>query len=189
LNSALIVSNTDEIIDLTTKILKKISCNNIYNLKTATKTRQSMLEHDFELCIIDSPLKDEQSQDLAIDISANYICGVIVLVQADQHEEISYKLEDYGIIVLPKPVQEIFLWNAIKLNKAIYNKILLVQNENNKLIKKIEDIRIINRAKCLLISQHSMSEPEAHKFIEKQAMNRRVSRRRVSEGILNTYEH
>ena len=54
---------------------------------------------------------------------------------------------------------------------------------------KIEDIRIVDRAKLILISFMSMSEKEAHRYIEKQAMDLRVTRRAVAEGILKTYEN
>ena len=55
--------------------------------------------------------------------------------------------------------------------------------------QKIEDIRIIDRAKCILISHLSMSEPEAHRYIEKQAMDMRLTRRKVAEQILKIYEN
>ena len=61
-------------------------------------------------------------------------------------------------------------------------------DENSKLTQKIEDVRIIDRAKCLLISYLKVNEQEAHRYIEKQAMDMRITRREVAEGILKTYE-
>ena len=49
--------------------------------------------------------------------------------------------------------------------------------------EKMEEIRIVNRAKWLLISQLSMDEPRAHRYIEKQAMDRCVPKREVAEEI------
>ena len=54
--------------------------------------------------------------------------------------------------------------------------------------EKMEEIRIINRAKWLLIEQLKMTENEAHRYIEKQAMDRCVTRRTVAENILSTYK-
>jgi len=51
------------------------------------------------------------------------------------------------------------------------------------------DIRIIDRAKCLLISYLNMSEQEAHRYIEKQAMDMRLTKRMIAEGIIKTYEN
>ncbi len=63
-----------------------------------------------------------------------------------------------------------------------------MRNENRSLSQKIEDIGIIDRAKCVLIQVLHMTEEQAHKYIEKQAMNMRVPRRQVAEELLKTYE-
>jgi len=79
-------------------------------------------------------------------------------------------------------------WNVLKL--AIDTQIILqeVQKENLKLKQKIEDIRIIDRAKCILISRLNLSEEEVHRAIEKQAMDMRTSKRAIAEDILKTHE-
>ena len=52
---------------------------------------------------------------------------------------------------------------------------------------KMQEIRIINRAKWLLISELGMAENDAHRYIEKQAMDRCVSRKEIAEEIIKTY--
>ena len=51
-----------------------------------------------------------------------------------------------------------------------------------------EEIRLVNRAKWLLIGELNMTEQEAHRYIEKQAMDRCVTKRAVAEQILSTYK-
>jgi len=51
----------------------------------------------------------------------------------------------------------------------------------------MNEIRLVNRAKWLLISELKMTEPDAHRYIEKQAMDRCVSKRRIAEEIIKTY--
>ena len=53
--------------------------------------------------------------------------------------------------------------------------------------EKMEEIRIVNRAKWLLISELKMDEQGAHRYIEKQAMDRCVSKRVVAEEVIKTY--
>ena len=65
---------------------------------------------------------------------------------------------------------------------------LNLQNENVRLQQKIQEIRMVDRAKCALIQYLHMSEPDAHRYIEKQAMDLRITRREVAEEILKTYE-
>ena len=52
----------------------------------------------------------------------------------------------------------------------------------------MEEIRLVNRAKWLLISELKMSENDAHKYIEKQAMDRCITRRAMAESIIRTYK-
>lgn len=52
-----------------------------------------------------------------------------------------------------------------------------------------EDLKIVNRAKGVLITRLGMTEPEAHRYIEKRAMDMRATKRAVAESILKTYEY
>ncbi len=61
-------------------------------------------------------------------------------------------------------------------------------NESQNHKKEIEEVKIVNRAKCVLIQYLNMTETQAHKYIEKQAMNLRLSKAEISENILKTYE-
>ena len=51
----------------------------------------------------------------------------------------------------------------------------------------MQEIRVGNRAKWMLIERLQMSEADAHRYIEKMAMDRCVSRREIAEGIIKTY--
>ena len=53
--------------------------------------------------------------------------------------------------------------------------------------EKMEEIRIVNRVKWLLIIELKMDEQGAHRYIEKQAMDRCISKRIVVEEIIKTY--
>ena len=64
-----------------------------------------------------------------------------------------------------------------------------LRQENVKLQSKIEEIRLVDRAKCALIQYLSMTEEQAHHFIEKQAMDMRTTKREIAEGILKSYEY
>ena len=71
---------------------------------------------------------------------------------------------------------------------AARNRIVGLQSENVRLQSKIEEIRLVDRAKCALIQYLNMTEPQAHRYIEKQAMDMRTTRREIAQNILKTYE-
>ena len=54
--------------------------------------------------------------------------------------------------------------------------------------EKLEEIKIVNRAKIILVENLSMSEEEAHKFIEKSAMNERKSKVFIAKKIISEYK-
>ena len=60
--------------------------------------------------------------------------------------------------------------------------------ETVSLKRKLDDTRIVTRAKLLLMSRLKMSEAEAHRYIEKTAMDTGSKRREVAESIIRTYE-
>lgn len=53
--------------------------------------------------------------------------------------------------------------------------------------EKMAEIRLVNKAKWILISELKMSEPEAHRYIEKQAMDRHITKQIIAEEIIKTY--
>ena len=61
------------------------------------------------------------------------------------------------------------------------------QSRDRLLRQRIKDIRVIDRAKCMLIAERHMSEPEAHAYIEKRAMNYRQTKRDVAEEIIRSF--
>ena len=52
----------------------------------------------------------------------------------------------------------------------------------------ITDIKRADRAKGLLMKFKNMSEEEAHRYLEKTALDRRVSRRQIADEIIDFYE-
>lgn len=81
------------------------------------------------------------------------------------------------------------MFKSIKLLEATKHRLEGVRKENIKLQKKIEDIRTINRAKYVLMEYLSMSEPQSHRYLERQAMDQRITKVEVAKRILSTYEN
>jgi response regulator NasT len=188
MDSALIVSGTDKSVSYLTEILEQAAVTKIAAVGTAGEARRILIHNDYDLCVINGPLPDEFGESLARGVAVKGVSEVILFVKAEFFDEISHRVEDYGVIAVSKPVNRAMLWNALKVSRAVHQRLRTVQNENKRLLQKIEDIRVIDRAKCLLISSLAMTEPEAHKYIEKQAMDMRVTRKTVAETILKTYE-
>ncbi len=189
IESALIVSSTDKGTEFLSGILKEFMVERVVTTSTGQQARRIISEQDFNLVIINSPLKDESGEKLSCYIISKEISQVILIVKSDYYDEVSSLVEDVGVITLAKPINKSMLWFSLKLAKVAHNRMRKIQKENSELVEKIEDIKIVSRAKSLLISYLNMTEDEAHKHIEREAMDSRVTRRAVAEGILRMYEN
>jgi len=185
--SALIVSRAGKNVSPFSEALNAASVDQITVLASAGETRRALVEKDFDIVIIDAPLHDESGESLSRHIAANTMSQVLLAVNSEHFNAVSAVCQEDGVLTISKPFSREFLWSALSLAKSVSGKLKRMRDENKKLKQKIEDIRIIDKAKCLLISCLKLTEQEAHRFIEKQAMDLRATKRTIAEGILKTY--
>ena len=95
----------------------------------------------------------------------------------------------YGVFVLSKPVSKAWFYKALHLLEAAEYRTRNIQHENQRLQQQINEAKIINRAKGVLMEYLSMTEPQAHKYLEKQAMDLRISKLEVAKRLISTYEY
>ena len=186
-SSVLVVSCTERSVALFSEALTAASINQITVLASATEARRALFEKDFDLVIIDAPFPDESGERLARDIALKSMSQVILAVNSEHFNAVSAVCLEDGVLTISKPASREIFWTALSLARAVGSKLRRMQDENKKLKQRIEDIRIIDKAKCLLISYLKLTEQEAHRFIEKQAMDLRSTKRVIAEGILKTY--
>lgn len=188
MEKVLIVTDKEKNAEYFIFMLKIVGVYKSVYVKTCKQAREMLLNEVFDLVLIDSPLKDELGKNLAIDTSKNSLTQVLLCLLPETMEKITNEVKDYPIITLEKPFQKDILLNNLNFIYKSNIKLKKMYLENQKLSKKIEDIKIIDRAKYLLITYLKMSEQEAHKYIEKEAMNTRLSKIEVAINILKTYE-
>lgn len=170
------------------EVLAGMQITGVQTLLSGTECRRSLTENDYDLVLINTPLADEFGHELAVHAAESTGAGVVLLVKAELADEVSGKVEDAGVFVVGKPLNRALLFGAVKLALAAHRRMAGLQRQNDVLQQKIEDIRLVDRAKCALIQYCQFTEPEAHKYIEKEAMDRRCTRREVALRILHTYE-
>ena len=114
--------------------------------------------------------------------------AVLLLAEPTHADAAAALLEQSGVLVLPIDAPESLIVQTIRLLAAVRIQLEQMQHKTKKLEAKVADIRIINRAKLLLVQHLQMTETEAHKYIEKQAMDTSMRRRTIAENIIRTYE-
>lgn len=183
----LVADSGDKIYDYISQSLPRSDYDPILRAGDAGEARRMLLNAPVDIVIINTPLKDDFGTELAMDL-ADGSAGVLLLVKNELYDQICYKVEDSGVLTLGKPTSRQGFYSAVKLLTAMTARLSKLEKANHTLQEKMADIRVVNRAKWLLIEHHHMKEQDAHYFIEKQAMDTRLSRREVAENIIRSYD-
>ncbi len=156
---------------------------------TCTEARQKMMGNRSAVVVINIPLSDECGTELAGDLAENGSASVIAVVKNEQEPEFRQSLEPAGVFVLGKPFPHSSFHQALYDAASAHARMQIISQENQRLQIKLIDLRLVNRAKYVLIQYLGMTEEEAHKYIEHMAMDQRISKRKAAENILKTYEN
>ena len=186
--SVLIVTATDSFSNNIMPLLPPTDYWPISTAHSVSEARRIIPGNGFDIVIINAPLPDDFGMRLAIDICSSSGAGVLLLVKNDLFNDIYVKVVGYGVITLSKPTNMQMIAQNLRILCATRERMRQMEAKQATVEEKIEEIRLINRAKWLLIECLSMTEPDAHRYIEKQAMDLRVSKREVAENIIKTYK-
>lgn len=141
----------------------------------------------FDVVIISTPLSDEFGLDLTAELKAKSSAPFIVLTKSEIADEVQSKIKFTGAFVIGRPCGKTALLQAIRFADVAGESIKRLEKENVRLEKQLEDVKAVSRAKVCLMQYLSLTEEQAHRHIQKQAMDMRKSQREVAEEILRMY--
>ncbi len=142
----------------------------------------------YDMAVINAPLPDGFGNDLAKKLYDSFGIPSVLLTPGEYIEEIEQYFEGIPCFPLAKPIGKSALTQGIQLACGAFRQISRLSTENEALQRKMEDFKVIDRAKCTLVGVLKMNEKQAHRYIQKQAMDQRVKPRVIAESILKTYE-
>lgn len=186
--SALLVSASEA---QTQRISALLTRARIVPFDHASGARQALEQFDaggIDGVLIAEPIAGSSGQELALQLKKRHCMAVLLLAAPEHADTAAALLEQSGVLVLPNDAPESLIVQTIRLLAAVRIQLEQMQHKTEKLEAKVADIRIINRAKLLLVQHLQMTEMEAHKYIEKQAMDTSMRRRTIAENIIRTYE-
>ena len=155
---------------------------------SGAEARRRMLESDFELIVVNAPLPDEFGHDLCATAVEKTDAGVVFLVKAAAAEQLLTPMSEQGVLLVCKPFSNTLFLQAIHMAAASNHRLQRARQENARLQEKIAQVRLVSRAKCCLVEHEHMTEAEAHRYIEKQAMDTRRDRTEIAQEVLENYE-
>ena len=185
-DKALIVATQGQ--DKLRQMLAGTPCGEIAAAHGGVEARRMTTGDMYTLVMVNAPLSDETGLELAIDLARSTPAAVVLLVKTELAPMINDAATEAGVLVVTKPVMPQLFEQAVRVGLACRNRMLQYRSENEKLQKKYEELKIIDRAKCLLIEHMRITEEEAHRVLEKEAMDSRLPRVRVARQVLARFE-
>ena len=186
--SVLLVSSSPKFNESMLALLPESRFYPVTAVSDVSGARRRLLESKYDIVIINAPLPDDFGTRLALYICENSGAGVLLLVKAEHYPDINGRGSPFGVLALPKPTSSQTVSQSLQLLCGTRERLRRMEQKTASIEEKMEEIRIINRAKLLLMEQLKMTEKEAHRFIEKQAMDRCVTRITIAQSILSTYK-
>ncbi|MBR0087031.1 MAG: ANTAR domain-containing protein [Lachnospiraceae bacterium] len=185
--SVLIISAAEKLNTALSALLPGSHYQPVRYVSSVSAGERAFSERAYDFVIINAPLPDDPGIRFAIDAGSAQGTVVLILVRAELHDDVREKVLEYGVFTLAKPLSRAAASQALDWMAASRERLRKSEKKTLSIEEKMEEIRIVNRAKWLLISELKMEEPQAHHYIEKQAMDRSISKRQAAEEIIRTY--
>ncbi|SPM36977.1 Two-component response regulator, AmiR/NasT family, consists of REC and RNA-binding antiterminator (ANTAR) domains [Mycobacterium rhizamassiliense] len=143
-------------------------------------------QHNPDLVIMDVKMPRRDGIDAASEIASKRIAPIVVLTAFSQRDLVERARDAGAMAYLVKPFTISDLIPAIELAISRFSEISALEQEVATLSERLETRKVVERAKGLLQVKQGMTEPEAFKWIQRAAMDRRTSMKRVAEVVLET---
>ncbi|HBN55911.1 MAG TPA: antitermination regulator [Lachnospiraceae bacterium] len=184
--SVLIASASENLNLALSSLLPESAFSSVQTVDSVSAAQRILAERDFDFVIVNTPLPDDTGVRFAIDACTGSTI-VLLLVKSEIYMGIHDRVVSHGVFTLSKPTSRQALAQALRFLASARERMRKAEKKTLSIEKKMEEIRLVNRAKWLLINELKMDEPHAHHYIEKQAMDLCITKRQVAEKIINTY--
>ena len=141
-----------------------------------------------DLVIMDVKMPRRDGIDAAAEIAAKRIAPIVILTAFSQRDLVEKARDAGAMAYLVKPFSISDLIPAIEVALSRFAEITELEREVADLGERLETRKLVERAKGLLQARHAMTEPEAFSWMQRAAMDRRTSMKRVAEVVLESFD-
>ncbi|WP_078330003.1 ANTAR domain-containing response regulator [Mycobacteroides salmoniphilum] len=141
-----------------------------------------------DLVIMDVKMPRRDGIDAASEIAAKRIAPIVILTAFSQRDLVEKARDAGAMAYLVKPFSKTDLVPAIEVAVSRFGELTALEKEVQTLADRLETRKLVERAKGVLQSTQGLTEPEAFKWIQRAAMDRRTTMKRVAEVVLETLD-
>ena len=139
-----------------------------------------------DLVILDVKMPKMDGIEAASVIAKERIAPVVILTAFSQRDLVERARDAGAMAYLVKPFAKRDLVPAVELAMSRFSELQALENEVASLTDRLETRKVIERAKGLLMSAQGLSEPEAFRWIQRTAMDRRTTMKAVAEAVVDS---
>ncbi len=184
----LLVSSSEKFNSAALALLPPTDYWPVTTVTSVGEARRRLVNTGYDLILVNAPLPDDMGVDFAAEACQEGDSAVLLLIRGELYDETYYRLLPSGAAALPKPTNQQTLAQSLRFLCAMRERLRGMRQHQTTVEERIEEIRLVNRAKWLLIECLHMTEPEAHRYITRQAMEQRLSKKEIAENIIRTYQ-
>lgn len=185
--TVLVVSSSEKMNEALKSMLTGGDYSTVRFTGNVSAAKRLINENAYDFVIINSPLPDDLGTKLAIDVASSRNSVCLQMVKSDLFEDVYRKNMVHGVFLTPKPTSTAIMLQALKWMAAARERLRNLTEKTVSIEGKMEEIRLVNRAKWILIENESMTEPQAHRYIEKRAMDTSKSKCDIANAIIEKY--
>ena len=183
--NVLVLSSSDKVYAAVTQLLRLLGGHKAFRATTPRQAKVLAGQMDIGAAVVHADGADAEYRDICLRLAEDCVGTVFVPYRGDGVDE----LYASGVFVAEKPITKATLFTAMRGALGVAYGYEKLRRENAKLKARLEELRIISRAKCMLASG-GMTEEQAHREIERRAMNERRTKTDIAKEIIegNTIE-
>src|SRR5215217_57055 len=141
-------------------------------------------QHSPDLVVLDVKMPQLDGITAAQRIAEQRIAPVVILTAFSQRDLVDRARDAGAMAYLVKPFSKSDLVPAIEMAVSRFAELQMLEAEVADLTERLETRKAVDRAKSVLQKQLELSEPDAFRWIQKTAMDLRLSMRQVAEGVI-----
>lgn len=184
--SVLLVSASEKMNTAVASALPPTDFWPVRTVRSVSQARRLTMENPFDLVLVNAPIPDGSALQLCVDVCAGSESGVLLLVPAEDYEETYYEALPHGVMTLARPVSREVLMHSLRLLCAVRERLRSVGRAQATVEEKMEELRLVNKAKWVLMERRGMKEEEAHRAVLRRAMEQRISKKEAAEQIIRS---
>ena len=138
-----------------------------------------------DLVILDVKMPKMDGIEAAAHIARDRIAPVVILTAFSQRDLVERARDAGAMAYLVKPFAKKDLVPAIELAMSRFSELQALEKEVADLAERLEARKVVERAKGLLMTKQGMTEPEAFRWIQRTAMDRRTTMKAVAQAVLD----